>query len=554
MRGTLGRWRGGAVYLALCGAISALVYAAILARLPLERVYTTPLLNLNHIKASDWPTGATVIACVALLFAAYAIGALVLARESWDVHGAVNAPSIPSLKPLVAMALLGFPLVFAALLIFTHPMTSTDVYDYLFRGRMLARYQANPFVDIPWKFRVDPLIRYVAWKLAVTAYGPLWEGMSWATARLAGEAPGRSGAQLLTLMLAYKGLAALGFLLCGGAIWLALRGAAPKWRWLGLYLWLWNPLALWETVGAGHNDVWMALCIVLAIAALGRRHEAIGDRQIDHYLSPIAERLSPLAALLALTAGGLIKYVAFFFGPVALAAALRRMAGWRARLGLFVAGGLSCAGLVTLAYAPFWAGWSTLENVRDRRDLYTASWLGVLRVVLKRSMPEDRAATIVAAAGLALLFAGVLWACWRAWRDPARLAEIMLWLALWFLLLCNPWFQPWYVVWPLALVVVQPWRARAVVAVAVLCVAALVGYVVGGLALPALGMADKSLGREAWMAALVTVPPLLVLGWPHVTAGWRALRRTSPRRAASGTRRAAGGERRAARSEGTQRG
>src|SRR5262249_11297231 len=137
----------------------------------------------------------------------------------------------------------------------------------------------------------DPLFDFVAWRRAVTAYGPLWEGLSWLTARLAGQHrilgggavfsdPGvgtvytrtvgdAQESDLLHLMLAFKGLGAVGFLLCGAAIWGALGQIAPERRVLGLFLWLWNPLALWESAGAGHNDAWMALCIVLAVWAFG---------------------------------------------------------------------------------------------------------------------------------------------------------------------------------------------------------------------------------------------------------------------------------------------
>jgi hypothetical protein len=140
-------------------------------------------------------------------------------------------------------------------------------------------------------------------------------------------------------------------------------------------------------------------------------------------------------------------------------------------------------------------------------------------------MPEDRAATIVAAASIALLFAGILWATWRAWRAPEGVPGHMLWLSLWFLFVCNPWFQPWYAVWPLALVATQPWRGRAVAGVLVLCFTALASYVIGGLVLPLLGLPDKSLGREATMAAFITIPPLLVLGGGRIAGAARALRR-----------------------------
>ena len=67
------------------------------------------------------------------------------------------------------LALVGFPLLFLALLLRVYPATSVDLYDYLFRGRMLARYQANTFVQVPQDYVLDPLFDYAAWRRAVTA-------------------------------------------------------------------------------------------------------------------------------------------------------------------------------------------------------------------------------------------------------------------------------------------------------------------------------------------------------------------------------------------------
>ena len=106
--------------------------------------------------------------------------------ERGGPDGASRAPC-----SLAWAGLVGFPLIFLALLALVYPTTSVDLYDYMFRGRMLAHYQANTFIQVPIEFNADPLFWYVAWRKAVTAYGPLWEGMSWLTARLAGETTGR---------------------------------------------------------------------------------------------------------------------------------------------------------------------------------------------------------------------------------------------------------------------------------------------------------------------------------------------------------------------------
>jgi hypothetical protein len=372
-----------------------------------------------------------------------------------------------------------------------------------------------------------------------------------------GEIPGLHGADpvrdadLLHLLLAYKGLSALGFLFCGAAIWQTLRRTAPEYRWLGLYLWLWNPLALWESIASGHNDAWMAGLIVLAVGLVAPRREhqegrRAGDRQTAARRFPVS--LSPyLAALLILTAGGLIKYLALMFGPLLLAAALRRLPSWRTRLQLVVAGGLACAALVVASYAPFWVGWATLRNFSDRGALFTSSWLAVLQAKItladvKQLIPTTTLLGLVAPAeesqplavtiGLVLLVLGVAWATWRSWRAPEAIARHVLWLLLWFLFLCNPWFQPWYLLWALALLAVQPWRFGAARVIGVFCCTAMLSYLGVVYWLPVLGWSVDGAEWNALTSALIYLPPLLTLLWGRrvtLAEGWRWVRRTAAR-------------------------
>src|SRR5436853_4441433 len=120
----------GLPYLLLAGISSTLIYGAILLRLPLLVLYVNRIQNLNHLPPQEWPSGVLLVGCVVLLFAGYALGALDLSSAR---------------RRLTPLLVVGFPLVFAALLLLTEPMTSTDVYDYLFRGHMLTHYGANTF-------------------------------------------------------------------------------------------------------------------------------------------------------------------------------------------------------------------------------------------------------------------------------------------------------------------------------------------------------------------------------------------------------------------------
>ena len=505
-----------ALLLGLLGIGSALVYAAAVSRFPLLAIYNIPLQNLDKLTGSAPGTGLVLFGCVLLLFTGYALGILALNGRK--------------LNRAAWLLLLLPPVAFAALLLFVYPTTSLDVYDYLFRGRMAVRYGANNFLAVPADFANDPLMasqpfRFVPWSRAVTAYGPLWEALSGATAWLSGERRGPTpltiDPTLLHLIVGYKALGALGFFVCGAAIWLALGVLAPARRGLGLFVWLWNPLVLWESVAAGHNDAWMAAAIVLAVTMLttdNRRWTTKASADAGYRPSSIVRR--PLAAFLALTLGGLIKYLALLFGPLMVAASLRRMANWRQRWLLIGLSSVACGAMVVLAYAPFWHGPATLRNFGDRGTLFYATWLAAAQAGLVEAgvMAKDVSQRLVSAVASVLLLLGVAWSAWRGWRAPEQVAAHVLWLLLWFLLVANPWFQPWYVLWALALVAVQPERSRVLWAVVLLSLSATLSYLAGSFLLPVLGWKGESAAWNLLVTGLIYLPPLLALG---IRAGFK---------------------------------
>ena len=59
---------------------------------------------------------------------------------------------------------------------------SHDVFDYLFRGRMLVEAGGSPLADVPAHFVELPYYQYLTWTDHVDTYGPLWEYASGATA------------------------------------------------------------------------------------------------------------------------------------------------------------------------------------------------------------------------------------------------------------------------------------------------------------------------------------------------------------------------------------
>jgi hypothetical protein len=135
----------------------------------------------------------------------------------------------------------------------------------------------------------------------------------------------------------------------------------------------------------------------------------------------------------------------------------------------------------------------------------------VLGLLTPGDQAETTAQAIAVSIGLGLLGFGVLWACWRAWRAPEDVAAHVLWLLLWFLFLCNPWFQPWYLLWALALLAVQPWRGRLALVIGLFCCTAMLSYLASVFLLPLLGWNVDGAEWNALTSALIYGPPLLAL-------------------------------------------
>jgi hypothetical protein len=432
------------------------IYAAAAWRFPLLTTYDIQIFTLElQAKDDEW-LGPGLTLGILLLFALYGAGFLALRNE-------LQQPQ----RSLWAL-LIGVPLVGSGLLLTIHPTTSLDLYDYLYRGHMAARYGANNFIQSPEDLRaLDRLYWYTAWRRATTAYGPLWEIISTTVARF-------SGAHLWNLIVGFKLNSWLGWLLCGLAIMLTSQAVQ---RPLSLYLWFWNPLVLWELVGAGHNDGWMLFFGVLAYWALPRR---------------------PALALVLLTLGTLIKYALALLWPVFLVAALSRLPTWRGRVLFALRAGMLCVTLTVLAYLPWWAGEATLEQLRERGELFANSPLALARAIFGTEETTKELDPLLMQIGLGLLAVGMLIALWRAWRKPEQLPFIGAGLLLWFMLVASAWYQPWYLTWPIALLALRPEQGRW-------------QWLAGGLALGSILLYPAAASLRPW------------LDWPGDGVAWQAL-------------------------------
>lgn len=325
---------------------------------------------------------------------------------------------------------------------------SRDVYSYGFYGRMVSRYGANPYTEIPASFAHDPAYPFVSvdWIDSPSVYGPAFTAVSSGITSVAPSAEGST--------LAFKALAALASIATLLLVVAAARKLAPERAAFAATLVGWNPVVVFHGVGGAHNDTLLGLTLAAGILAILARRE--------------------LWATAVLALGALVKVSGGV--PLALAiaaAAARRRSAWFRTVALHT-------GLVLLVAAPFVTPFLQSEDpTLGALELATRQgWLAPSRFVittlrgLARAVAGDTAADIVSVViriSFPLVFAWVLFVLVRHLaRDPSRIEPKVVVAALgWaglFSLLVSPVLLPWYAAWmvPIAWLLPRPARGGAV--------------------------------------------------------------------------------------------
>lgn len=345
--------------------------------------------NGGHPGGESW-WAWLFLALQSAAFLAYVAGLLLLRRAGGGLRG------VAVLAAAVQLAPLGAPL-----------LLSTDAWTYWDYGRIGAVHGANPYRAEPDDFPDDPAYRFVgtAWRDERSVYGP---GFTLASEPLALAAGTSADAAAWT----YKGLAALAVLAATGLATFLSRRRAFAAALVG-----WNPLVAVHFAGGGHNDAWMAMLVVgaLAAGATGRRQLAGAAWAAAVAIKWIPLVLLPLRALEARRAGRRVGHLGFAAAFVVLGAAALWRYGW-AWLG---------------AFAPL------ARNANRETDFALPHRLEQLP-----GIPHP-AGIVVCAAAFVLAY---VWLLREASRGRARLG-----LATGLLLLATPWLIAWYVIWALPL-------------------------------------------------------------------------------------------------------
>ncbi len=436
----------------MLGLSAAGVYA-----LGLARIY--PLLEGIRHPRHNWArlAGGATIPTLLLHLAVYTTAALlyILALRLLLKHTSAQNNEH---RRVVGVIVGGWLLASLVLMAVAPGGEAHDVFDYLFRGRMVVEFDGNPLADAPELFQDRPFYRYITWTDHVDTYGPVWEYASGAMAAATrafllatghwhdspAQCPDNAAScfMLLSYVLAYRILAVALAGLCGWLIYTMAGRVESTLAAPALLVWLWNPLLLVSSAIGAHNDMVMLVFVLASFWALQQRWW--------------------LVALLLLVLAAHVKLTALTLAPL-YALWLVRQLGWRRALAYAAVAGLVSLGISWLLYAPL-GGWATLPRMLEERQRYVAlSFHHVTyRVLLDRGVDAAlnrlvtiQAPTLVYAAGSIVITTVMV-----GWRkgDPAqpRIGDMRIfWRAalavnLFYLLVGSFWFQPWYVLWVLA--------------------------------------------------------------------------------------------------------
>jgi len=346
---------------------------------------------------------------------------------------------------------------------------SHDIFDYLFRGRLITEYQSNPLVDAPNAFSLSiPYARYLAWRKNVDTYGPVWEASSamvsytvrraaswlgwWDTSYPVCPKSPESCRLLVTYITGYRLLAVILTGFSGWLIAIIVMRNQPALVPLVLAAWLWSPLTLITTALGGHNDAVMLVLVLLCWWLLQRQH--------------------PFWAMMALTLAAHVKLTALIWLPTCALWIIWRH-GWKQALKIGLASLVSGLVLSWVLYAPF-GGWQTLPRMLQERSAFLANspWQIVKYLLVElggwssgRALQlSTRLSTWLFGIGALLIPLVMFNFRPKRWRRPpvtSQEAEQILWrtlaaISIIYLLVGSFWFQHWYILWLLVPAVLLP--------------------------------------------------------------------------------------------------
>lgn len=438
------------------GGISAIAYYLGFVRpYPMENWYILPLKDLAKISGHTQYAANTWALTWIVAFVCY-IFAFRLCPPASDVSA--------TFRRVALFIICGWAAFSSISVLFMYPVGAADLFDQIFRARLTAQYQLNPFTTLPSNIEGDPFQRYVAWKGDPSPYGPVWEILAASMSLLGGNS-------LWNNLVFFKMLVMVAYGINIALTYGIVRVVKPDWALRGTLFFAWNPLVIFEVAGNGHNDSIVVTFLLAAVYmfVLARRYAIIPMLMLGALAKFVPALLVPVAAAaiwrdrIRIRGTAEVEYVEGTNIPIR-----RKLLSGFDAFSILAISGMIALGLGIVLYAPFWTGPGTIGAL-GRQTLFTASLPTVALDVLlydfgmDNDAQRDLAQSIVRNAALVLTLAVTIGLSISIFlRGNARTPEerqslvrhtlsafyevIFVYLAF-----ATLWFQPWYLMWLIAL-------------------------------------------------------------------------------------------------------
>jgi hypothetical protein len=352
---------------------------------------------------------------------------------------------------------LGGTLLFGITLLFLPRLFSDDVFTYMFSGRILAIYKADPMNTIPLQFPEDP---YLAWVIngpeTTNIFGPLWLSIAALLASL-------SNSPVISLLL-FKGLALLSHLLNCLLAWAILGKLSPGRQVLGMLLYAWNPLVLIELAGSGHSEG-VLLTLLLLVVWLHLQKAGL---------------FSHIGSLIVFSLAVSVNLIALLLAPLYLWFIVRSQRQISRALLAFIWRFLVLLIPFSAIMLPYWRGPSTFFAITSAIDMehFVHSPAGLLALAMRwffqsvalwwnfpAFLQPITAADMTLRSSATFIFILIYLHTFSLVRSaplslttpqsnleervPGFDALLRAWAGaiFWYLILVSGWFWPWYVLW-----------------------------------------------------------------------------------------------------------
>lgn len=387
------------------------------------------------------------------------------------------------------VVILAFATVFRAQLIDQPPYLSTDVYRYVWDGRVQSEginpYRYLPVAEELAHLRDDHIYPQINRReFAHTIYPPAAQAIFLA----ANLARPSSVSGFKAAMSLFDALAALAL-----ALALARAGLDPA----RVVIFAWHPLVIWESAHSGHIE--SAAMAFLALALLAWTYDRRALAGVALAIATLVKLYPALLLPLFITRRDASdpreQNVPPVRGPFRLSGLFQRLSYWAV---------FAFAATVALAYVPYiGAGWGVLgylpEYFKEEGFVHAGNRYLLLALARKALPLPTLAYSITAALALAGFAAWLLFGKRRDVIDVARGASAMIGL---FLILSSPRYG-WYIAWIIPFLVFAPSAGWL--------------YLTGAsVLLYLLWLTGDYPNVPLWLGAAIYLPALVLLAWERV--------------------------------------